>query len=285
MKYFFITTDHLEKRIWFRDDEDFKVGMNYVAVTVCVKGVIIVAFILMSNHVHFLVAARNKAEALRAIEYFKKLYGTHYHRKYGENRFFRRNGVDIQEITDENEAIEKVIAYIIMNSVAARICASVSGYKWGSGACYFNENKEIGTPVSDFSGRKLIALVKSRAKLPGNWTIGAGGYVLPESYIPVKGVENQFKNPARFNYFLNSSSKAKKARELNIPAFRDQVIAESINDLCVTVFNKKGVWALNATEKEELVRQISWRFGADAHQIGRITGISYSEVTEMLNRL
>ena len=33
MKHFFlISTDHLEDRLWFRDEEDFRVAMNYVAV-------------------------------------------------------------------------------------------------------------------------------------------------------------------------------------------------------------------------------------------------------------
>ena len=31
-QYFLVTTDHLEDRLWFRDDEDFRVAMNYVAI-------------------------------------------------------------------------------------------------------------------------------------------------------------------------------------------------------------------------------------------------------------
>ena len=39
MTFFLVTTDHLETRLWFRDDEDFKSGMNLVAVTAYSAGV------------------------------------------------------------------------------------------------------------------------------------------------------------------------------------------------------------------------------------------------------
>lgn len=48
MGFYFITTEHLEDRLWFKDDEDYKVGMNYVAVVSYKCGVKIVVFILMS---------------------------------------------------------------------------------------------------------------------------------------------------------------------------------------------------------------------------------------------
>lgn len=31
-KIFLLTTEHLEDGLWFRDEEDFKVAMNYVAI-------------------------------------------------------------------------------------------------------------------------------------------------------------------------------------------------------------------------------------------------------------
>ena len=38
------------------DDEDFKTGMNYAATVAFLVGVNVLAFILMSNHVHFVLA-------------------------------------------------------------------------------------------------------------------------------------------------------------------------------------------------------------------------------------
>ena len=55
MKLYLITTDHMETKVWFREEADYVAGMNYVAVAVGSTRVMIVAFILMSNHVHFLI--------------------------------------------------------------------------------------------------------------------------------------------------------------------------------------------------------------------------------------
>ena len=53
--YWLVTTEHLKEGVWFRDEEDYKVGMNYVAVLSFILGVTVLSFSLMSNHVHFVL--------------------------------------------------------------------------------------------------------------------------------------------------------------------------------------------------------------------------------------
>ena len=45
-EFWLVTTGHLEDRLWFREEDDFKVGMNYVAVQAALTDVSILAFIL-----------------------------------------------------------------------------------------------------------------------------------------------------------------------------------------------------------------------------------------------
>ena len=74
MKYYLISTDHLTDKIWFQDDEDYMAGMNLVAVAGFTCKTRVLDFILMSNHVHFVV--RNTLEQAREfIDHFKLLYG------------------------------------------------------------------------------------------------------------------------------------------------------------------------------------------------------------------
>ena len=68
MKYFFITTKHLENSVWFREEEDYKVGMNKVALVSGRLGIKIISFILMSNHVHYLISCTNREEAKQFID-------------------------------------------------------------------------------------------------------------------------------------------------------------------------------------------------------------------------
>ena len=53
--FYLVSTSHLEDKIWFQDEQDFIAGMNLVAVAAVVCGVTVLDFILMSNHVHFVV--------------------------------------------------------------------------------------------------------------------------------------------------------------------------------------------------------------------------------------
>ena len=211
------------------------------------------------------------------------MYSVYYHDKYGEIRFLRRNSVDIQRITLNDEGAERVIAYIIMNSVAARICLTAQGYRWGSGACYFNDNKEKGTLIGSLSIRKQRRIIKSPIKLPDDWLLSADGYILPESYIRVNEVERLFRTPSRMLYFLDSSRKAKKAMEKEGPAFDDQLLTAGMRSLSISLFNKKYLNELSRSELAELFRQLRWRFAADVFQISRVSGFSYTEVTELLD--
>ena len=73
MKIILISSEHLETALWFRDEEDFVVGMNYVAVLSVVTGINILAFILMSNHVHFVLECTLE-EAKLFFDRLKRLY-------------------------------------------------------------------------------------------------------------------------------------------------------------------------------------------------------------------
>ena len=68
MGYFHVYTKGLEDRLIFRDREDFIAGMNLVAVVCFSVEVRLLAFVLMSNHVHFVVrGSREEAERLRRV--------------------------------------------------------------------------------------------------------------------------------------------------------------------------------------------------------------------------
>ena len=94
--FFLVTTDHLKEHLWFRDEDDFRVAMNYVAIVAFITGCTVLSFILMSHHVHFVLMCRRK-DAETFINKFKRLYAAYYQKKYGVCELLRRNGVDIKE--------------------------------------------------------------------------------------------------------------------------------------------------------------------------------------------
>ena len=284
MTFFLITTDHLETRLWFLDDDDFKTGMNYVATVAFLLGVRVIAFILMSNHVHFVLEC-TREQAVRFITEFKRLYSRYLNQKHGTKELLRDNGVDIQELRLGDESLERAIAYVQMNCVAANICLEPAAYPWGTGMTFFQVSAKRGQCLGTLSARKKNKLLHSKMILPAGWMLGEDGYILPESYVPVKFVESLFRSPRRMQYFLQNSSKAKRVLdriEKDLPAFRDQVILAAIPDLCHSLFQKRSIEELDIPQKTELARQIRYRFSADIHQIARVSGMPYQQIASLL---
>ena len=284
MTFFLITTDHLETRLWFLDDDDFKTGMNYVATVAFMFGVRIIAFILMSNHVHFVLECTREL-ALRFITEFKRLYSRYLNQRHGTKELLRGNGVDIQELRLGDESLERAIAYVQMNCVAANICLEPAAYPWGTGRTFFQVSAKRGQCLGALSARRKNKLLHSKMILPAGWMLGEDSYILPESYVPVRFVESLFRTPRRMQYFLQSSSKAKRVLdriEKDLPAFRDQVILAAIPDLCHSLFQKRSIEELDIQQRTELARQIRYRFSADIHQIARVSGIPYQQIAILL---
>ena len=106
--------------------------MNLVAVVSMTLRVNVLAFILMSNHVHFVLECE-KWKAEMFTNELKKQYSRYFRLKYGVKELLRGNKNDIQEVSLEQESLERAIAYVLMNCVAANICANPFSYIWGQG--------------------------------------------------------------------------------------------------------------------------------------------------------
>ncbi len=283
MSFFLITSDHLEDRLWFRDEEDFKVAMNYVAIVAYLMGVDVLAFILMSNHVHFVLQCQEE-KAWAFITEFKRLYSFYLSRKFGVKESLRGNGVDVRPLGLDSE-LERAIAYVQMNCVAANICLNPADYPWGTGNCFFRAVPDKGRTLGSLSVRARNRMMHSKFDLPSGWIVGEEDYILPRSFVNVTFVEQLYRNPKNMDYYLRNSSKAKRRLALGeegLPSFRDQIILAAVPDLCQTLFHKWRIDELEAEQKSTLVTQIRRRFSADVSQIARVTGMPYSDVARML---
>lgn len=301
MAYWLVTTEHLEDRLLFRDFQDFVVGMNYVAVQAFRSSVFVLAFVLMSNHLHFVLhCSREQAEAF--VDGWKTAYSRYLWRKYGSKEHLRRLKVHNKPI-EGDEALEWAVAYVQMNPVAANICVNPFDYPWGTGNCFFRASKEQvdaevdvacgnisrtqGTPLGALSARQRLKILHSRAELPGEWLVEPAGYVLPESYVRRDWVESAYRTPRRMQFFLQNSSKAKQRmdeEDAHLPAFRDQVILAAVPDLCQSLFRRRSVKELADEQLVELLRQLRFRFSAGANQLARVTGLSYEAAARYLDR-
>lgn len=285
IRVWLVTTDHLEEGLWFREEQDFKTGMNYVAALAAVFPVFILAFILMSNHVHFVLMG-TKEDVETFINELKRRYAQYIQNRYGSAKFLKDNHVDIQLIPFEDEATERAIAYVLMNSVAANICSHPTQYPWGSGAVYFNATTPKGTRVDTLSKRELYRLMHSKSVLPKHWLVGEDGYILPSSYVRTDYVEQLYRKPSRLDFFLRNSSKARRRLESGPEAqasFKDQTILAALPELCWALYGTSSFLALPEEHKREVLRQLRFRFSSNVHQLARVVGLSYDATARMLD--
>lgn len=284
-KIWLVTTEHLEDGLWFPEEADFKTGMNYVAALAAEGSVFVLAFILMSNHVHFvLYGVRN--DILWFINEFKRRHSKYLHKKYGTEKLLKDNDVDIREIPEENEAVERAVAYVQMNCVAANICSHPTQYPWGTGNTFFNTVSPRGIRVDSIPGRARWRILRSKTPVPGHWLISDDGYILPSSYVKCGFVESLLQTPRRMNFFLRASSKARvkiESGEKSMPAFKDQVVAYAVPDLCRTLFQKGSFGELSDSQKCEILLQLRYRFSSNIHQLARVTGLSYDEAARLMD--
>ena len=214
MQFWLVSTDHFTDKLWFKEEDDFRMAMNIPPLIVTTMAVKILSFILMSNHVHFVLAcSRDDAELF--INRFKKMYSQRFSKKYGSQSLLLKNGTDIRELTLENESLEKGIAYVQMNSVAANISLTPSDYPWGTGNTFFRTQKPSGTLVSEMSSRALIACIHSTSSLPGNYLI-KDGFVDTASYAAVEFVESLFRTPKRIIFFIIRPKRNVRKKECHL---------------------------------------------------------------------
>jgi hypothetical protein len=185
-----------------------------------------------------------------------------------------------------DESMERAIAYVQMNCVAARICLNPILYPWGTGDCFFNVKSVKGRRIDTMSGRSRRRLLHSTETLPPHFLVGEDGYILPQCYVKVQWVESIFRTPQRMDYFLWNSSKAKLRLESNdtTPSFKDQLVQAAIPDLCQALFRKNAMTDLDEEQKTELIKQLHGRFSSNVHQLMRVTGLSYETVVAFLDK-
>lgn len=282
MRYYHVYTKGLEDRELFRDRDDFVTGMNILAVVCFSCKVKLLAFVLMSNHVHFVMKS-NRETAERFIWLYKNLLSRYLHNQYGEVKYLHRlrTSVDPVELSDEN--LKRLIAYVLNNPVKAGINCVAFGYEWSSARCYFNmmDDMNESIPVSGFSSRQLRRILHSCFKLPSSCRISSCGYVTPQSYIDIEAVEHLFGRARSFEYFLSSALAVRKGVADNI-SFSDGVLLSALKEILNNKYGVTSVSELDDFLKKNLIKDMKSRFTASSRQLARVVGLSVNDIIRYL---
>jgi REP element-mobilizing transposase RayT len=201
--YFHICTDGRALPWMFQDERDFIAGVNRIGICCMRTGVKVIAFVLMDNHVHFVLQG-TMPQCKAFITLYKQLTGTWIHIRYGLNDFLKLLPTNIL-LQDTEERLLNTIAYIDRNPVVAGYRYLTTEYPWGSARYVFKNSREERDvkPLSTLSCRSQRSMLGTRVVLPGDWRIDGKGMLCPDSFIDVSVIESYFKTPARYSYFLS----------------------------------------------------------------------------------
>ncbi len=117
----------------FKDDDDRWGFMNSLDRAKCQGGFSVIAYCLMTNHIHLLV--REQEPLGDSIKRISVSYSRRFNKKYGRSGhlFQGRFG---SEPVETGRYLARVVRYIHMNPVKAKIVFRPEDYRWSSYKCY-----------------------------------------------------------------------------------------------------------------------------------------------------
>lgn len=271
--YFHICTDGRVLPWMFQDERDFIAGVNRIGICSLRTGVKVIAFVLMDNHIHFVLQG-TMPQCKVFITLYKQLTGTWIHIRYGLNDFLKLLPTNIM-LLDTEERLLNTIAYIDRNPVVAGYRYLATEYPWGSARYLFKNSREEKDvkPLSMLSCRSLRSMLRTRVVLPGHWRIDSKGMLCPDSFIDASVIESYFKTPVRYSYFLSKKLEGIVEQELEssqrvfIPDIELRAI---VRKMISEEFGKDSIAELDVNARLAIARKLRYSYASTIKQISRM---------------
>ena len=287
------STDGKFVDVIFYDDSDFVSGMNRIYVTLKSYRVVILAFSLMDNHLHFILYGTYD-ECNRFMHDYVRRTSRHIAITHGDNH--KMDGVPIDyQVVDTDVYLKTVICYTIKNAPAAGIPYNAWDYPWSSGPLYFRRPGQWGSPawltsnMVNFSERDLGSHGQRKylqTRTPFGENIRTiGDLVFPGEYVAYELVEHIFKTCKSFNYFYcktkddDAEARGGDISRLSIPM---KEMRQHKKEVCRELFGVDNVKTLSTDQRMNLARTMRARFNSSPKQIASLSGLVYEEVKDKL---
>ena len=282
-RFYHVYTKGLEDDVIFRERSDYIAGMNYVVVSIEGLNLEMLAFVLMSNHFHFVIYGE-KAECERFIDYYKRRVSRYVRNKYGTRKLLRSVKTSASEIDVRNEGLKRIIAYVLNNPVKAGVNCMPQNYEWGTGRCYFTNLDMLSylRCLSDFGVREQIAILKSDVKLDGSLKVNESGYIDPACYVNSGFVENLFGRARSLEYFLSVSNRGSTEGEGPV-VFSDTLVLAGLNELLEKKYEALQLDELSSELKRKLIMDIRRQFNSPPKQLARVFNCPLHDIVNLLN--
>lgn len=282
--YYHVCTDGNALQWMFQDKEDFIAGINRIAICVAELKILVLAYVLMDNHVHFVLWG-TLVQCKDFITKYKLLTGRWVSKKYGKMSPVKHLPTQFILISGEEQLLD-TIAYIDRNAIVAGYRYLPCEYPWGSARFMFRDkvSPTCGTTkLSDLSETEKQDILKTWAELPGDWEIDQNGMILPECFLDISKLEGLFKSPARYLYYLSKKLEGKVEIQHGIQAFIcDKELRVIVKDLCLDLFGRQDSDNLDFNSKLLLARRLRYNYASTPKQISRMLNMNVDILTKFI---
>ena len=279
--YFQLCMDNLPFDI-FTCEDDFKTGMNMLAVSLVNAPVIVYNVILMNNHGHLIMGGQEN-ECREVYYRFKRKVSMFDARRGYKHRL---DGWDCTcwPITTLGQMRNELV-YVSRNGYAAIKDVTPTGYPWGSGDLFFNDNLRnyYSIPFNSLPARYRRTICHSHdIELPENYRFG-NGMILPSSYIAKAKTEALFNTANQYFSMLARHAEA----DVEIARRMKEVIVIPDDEMFSTVCSwsnakyQKSIRELSMSERFELAKRMKYNTASPNEQIGRILCLKRMDVDRM----
>lgn len=277
----------------FYDEDDFISGMNRIYVTLHTYCVVILAFSLMDNHLHFILYGEFD-ECNRFMHDYVRRTSHDISVRHGEQHKLENVPINHQ-VVDTDFYLKTVICYTIKNAPVAGIRYNAWNYPWSSGPLYFNSsghwcspgwlNMSATSPRADkLSFRDRLAFLKTKQamSIPARMI---GPLVFPGDYVAYEIVEQLFKTNRSFNYFMcitkeeDVDARGGSISHLAIPI---QEMRQHKNEICLELFGTTSIRYLSTSQRLKLARAMRARYNCSLKQIIRLAGLVYDQAKDLI---
>ena len=278
--FYHLHTLPLEDAIIFRDEEERKVAVNFMAIIAKEVNIEILVFALMNNHFHFIFRGK-KVDGLEFFRRLKKRLSYFLARK-GRPNVLDSAEPKIQPITTLIQ-FRNEIAYVIRNPYVVIVDVNPFAYPWCSGYLYFNPFLPFleSSSVDALSYREKRSITRSSdAALDSSFRV-RDGMIAPESFVNDRLVEQLFPNARKFTWWVikNVESQTETAIRLSEhPNLSDDELYIVTMRICESQYNKKGNHELTDKERMELAITLKNNWYASNAQAARLSGLPIDSV-------
>lgn len=195
--------------VMFRNHEDYVRGINDLIIASDKTGTTILAYVLMSNHVHCCIQTQRDPQELHRI--FKTSYGRYFSAKYGRKGNIGDLDVKIVSIEGYQHCLT-AISYCLRNPLHHGVTDSPINYPYSSVAAYFRDSMGLG-PFPKTKSHCPRRLAPANVARPDGLRFDPDGRASLDTSVDYRQVEMLFKTPNEFIYNMMIRKSGKKWRD------------------------------------------------------------------------